>query len=321
MVFTFRATVGFSTALVAGLYLIAAQALPAERDVSQLIAEGGQLSLNGDQQGALARFEKALQEAPRSFEAYLGLGTTLDLLGRYSEAQRQIRKSIDVAPNADAKTQAARAMAVSYAFECKPAEAAKYEKQIFDSHLAAQNYTSAGETGNELARIYLECGQLDQAYDWYQNAYNTALKGPDISAHDKDLWGFRWESGQLRISARRGAKQIAEKEAAAAKSFVDRLHNPQQEAFLPYLAAYINFHAADYRQAIQNLQKANQKDLFVLELLARAYEKAGQRSSAADACREILQVNVHNVANAFARPTAKRILAKETTNSGARSAH
>lgn len=318
MVLTFRAALGFSTALLAGLYLVAAQALPAEGDISQLIAEGRQLSLNGDQQGALARFEKALQEGPRSFEAYLGLGTTLDLLGRYSEAQRQIRKSIDVAPNADAKTQAARAMAVSYAFERKPAEAAKYEKQIFNSHVAAQNYTSAGETGNELARIYLECGYLDQAYDWYQNAYNTALKGPDVSAHDKDLWGFRWESGQLRVSARRGAKLIAEKEAAAAKAFVDRLRNPQQEAFLPYLAGYIDFHAANYQQAIQDLQKANLKDLFVLELLARAYDKTGQRSKATDTCREILQVNVHNIANAFARPTAKRILAMSTRSPGAR---
>jgi hypothetical protein len=199
-------------------------------------------------------------------------------------------------------------MAVSYAFERKPAQAAKYEKQIFDSHVAAQNYTSAGETGNELARIYLECGELDQAYDWYQRAYNTALKKPDASTQDKDLWGFRWESGQLRVSARRGAKQMAEKEAAAAKAFVDRLRNPRQEAFLPYLSGYINFHAANYQQAIQDLQKANQKDLFVLELLARAYEKTGERSSATDICGEILKFNTHNVANAFARPTAKRIL-------------
>jgi tetratricopeptide (TPR) repeat protein len=308
MLLTRRAAVSSSITLLAGMCLLAGEAAPAEGDVSQLIEQGRQLSANGDQRGALGAFQKALQQAPRSFEAYLSVGTTLDLLGRYSEAQQHFRKSIEVAPNADAKTEAARAMAVSYAFERKPAQAAKYEKQIFDSHVAAQNYTSAGETGNELARIYLECGELDQAYDWYQRAYNTALKKPDASTQDKDLWGFRWESGQLRVSARRGAKQMAEKEAAAAKAFVDRLRNPRQEAFLPYLSGYINFHAANYQQAIQDLQKANQKDLFVLELLARAYEKTGERSSATDICGEILKFNTHNVANAFARPTAKRIL-------------
>jgi tetratricopeptide (TPR) repeat protein len=318
MLLTRRAAVSSSTKLLAGMCLFAGKAAPAEGDVSQLIEQGRQLGTKGDQQAALAAFQKALQQAPRSFEAHLSMGTTLDLLGRYSEAQRHFRKSIEVAPDADAKTRAARAMAISYAFERKPAQAAKYEKQIFDSHLSAQNYTSAPETGDELARIYLECGELDQAYDWYQRAYNTALKKPDASEEDKDLWGFRWESGQARVTARRGAKGIAEKELAAAKAFVDRLHNPQQEAFLPYLAAYINFHAANYHDAIADLENANRKDLFVLELLARTYEKAGQRSSAADVCNGILKFNMHNIANAFARPTAKRILAMSKADPGGR---
>lgn len=268
--------------------------------------------MQGNQQAALEQFQKAVQQAPDSFEAHLAMGTTLDLLGNYAEAQQHIRKSIDVAPNADAKTQAARAMAVSYAFERKPEEAAKYEKQIFDSHLAAKNYTNAAEIGDELARIYLECGQLGEAYDWYQRAYNTALKKPDASAKDKDLWGFRWEAGQARVAARRGEAKVAAKEVAAAKAFVDRLHDPQQQAFLPYLAGYVDFYAKNYSAAITELEKANQKDLFVLNLLARAHEKSNQKAEAEDFCNQILKRNTHNIANAFARPTAKRILGRQS---------
>src|SRR6185437_5437083 len=291
--------------------LFGIQALAAAPDVTELIKQGRQLSMAGDQRGALAQFQKALQQSPDLFEAQWGMGTTLDLLGKYAEAQRHIRKMIELAPNPDAKTQAARAMVVSYAFERKPAGAAKYEKQIFDSHLAAHNFAGAAETADELARIYLECGNLDQAYDWYQKGYNTALKKPDISAQEKDLWGFRWDAGQARVAARRGETQIAEKELAAARAFLDRLHNPQQEAFFPYLIAYIHFYAGNYAAAITDLEKANQKDPFVLELLARAYEKSGQRSKAEDTCGAILKFSMHNIANAFARPSARQMLRRK----------
>ncbi len=305
-----RIVAGFAAALPVSICLFSVKARPAQADVSQLIAQGRQLSMQGDQQGALEQFRKAIQSAPESFDANLSMGTTLDLLGRYSEAQRHIHKSIEVANDAEAKTQAARAMAVSFAFERKPAEAAKFEKLVFDSHLAAASYTRAAEIGDELARIYLECGQLDQAYDWYQRAYNTALKKPGITAQDKDLWGFRWEAGQARVAARRGENEIAAKEVAAAKAFVDRLHDPQQQAFLPYLSGYLAFYAQDYPSAITELKNANQKDLFVLHLLARAYEKVNQKSEAAGICNNILSFNTHNIANAFARPAAQRILGR-----------
>jgi tetratricopeptide (TPR) repeat protein len=286
----------------------------AEADVPQQIAQGRQLSKQGNQEGALEQFQKAVQAAPESFEAHLAMGTTLDLLGRYAEAQQHIRKSIEVAKDAEAKTQAARAMAVSFAFERKPAEAAKYEKQIFNSHLAAGNYTRAAEIGDELARIYLECGHLDQAYDWYQRAYNTALKKSGITAQDKDLWGFRWEAGQARVAARRGEKEVAAKEVIAAKAFVDRLRDPQQQAFVPYLSGYLAFYAKNYPEAITELKNANPKDLFVLDSLARAYERSGQASEAVRVSNDILKINTHNIANAFARPTAKRILGRQNAN-------
>ena len=53
------------------------------------------------------------------------------------------------------------------------------------------------------------------------------------------------------------------------------------------------------------MQKANQKDPFILVLLAQAYEKSGEQQQASDYYRRVLQINVHNPTNAFARPLAK----------------
>jgi len=307
MVLTRTAAIS-SIALLSLVCLFAESALAAAPDVTELIKQGRQASMEGDQQAALAQFQKALEPSPNSYEAHGGMAMTLDLLGRYGEAQRHIQKMLELAPDADAKTQAVRTMAISYAFECKAANAARYEKQVFDSHIAAKKYTDAAETADELARIYLECGNLDQAYDWYQRGYNTALEQPGISAHDKDLWGFRWEAGQARVAARRGEAEVAEKELAAARAFLDRLQNPQQELFFPYLSGYVHFYAGNYTAALADLEKANPKDPFVLELLARAYEKSGDKSKADDTCRAILKFGMHNIANAFARPAAKKML-------------
>jgi hypothetical protein len=68
---------------------------------------------------------------------------------------------------------------------------------------------------------------------------------------------------------------------------------------------------------VNDLKNANQKDLFVLDLLARAYEKSNQKSNAASICDGILKINIHNLGNAFARPDAKRMLGEQGANTQA----
>ena len=76
--------------------------------------------------------------------------------------------------------------------------------------------------------------------------------------------------------------------------------------FYPYLSGYVAFYLGDYKTAIAELQKADQKDPFVLSLLAQAYEKSGDKAQALDYYRKVLTINSHSPTNAFARPLAKR---------------
>ncbi len=196
-------------------------------------------------------------------------------------------------------------MAISYAFEHKAQDAAKYEQDVFDSQLAAKDYYAAGETADELARIYIESGDLDNAYKWYQTGYETGLKQPDITDSRKNVWGFRWENAQARIAARKGNREEAQKHVDAAKTYLDKANDPQQQSFYPYLTGYVAFYEGDYKTAIADLQNANQRDPFILSLLAQSYEKTGDKTQAMELYRKILTFNMHNPTNAFARPLAK----------------
>jgi tetratricopeptide (TPR) repeat protein len=273
-----------------------------------LVKQGEKLNSEGKQDEALALYRQALEMSPNLYEAQLASGMALDLKGNYGEARQHLTKAIELAP-ADSKQQALRTIAFSYAFERNANEAAKFEQQVFDARMFAHDFTSAAETANELARIYLESGDTTNAYKWYQSGYETAQHKPDLSEAEKNLWLFRWENAQARIAARNGKMDQVQQHVAAAKAALDKANNPDQARFFPYLTGYVAFYAGDYKTAIADLQKADQRDPLILVLLGESYEKSGDPSQAMDYYRKVLSSNAHNPTNAFARPLATKKLA------------
>ncbi len=292
---------------VVSLNLHAAGQSPAASDPLEMVKQGRALLGEGKHDEAMALYRKALAAAPDLYEAHQAMGVALDLGGQYGEARKHLTKAIELA-RPDAKSQALRTMAMSYAFERKCQEAAQYEQQVFDAQLAMQNFTGAAETANESARICLESGSVDEAFRLYQSGHDTALRKTDLTQAERDLWDFRWEHAQARINARRGKHDDARKHMAAAKALLDKGGNPEQAPFYPYLAGYVAFYAADYSTALAELQKADQRDPFILSLIAQTYEKSGDQAKALEYYRKVMASNAHNPTNAFARPLAKQKL-------------
>ncbi|MGC1450037.1 MAG: tetratricopeptide repeat protein [Candidatus Sulfotelmatobacter sp.] len=307
--------------MICTLFLLAALALaqspaqpsapskaPVPGSPADLVLRGDKLSREGKLDDAQALYRQALDKSPNLYEAHLAMGIALDLQGNYAEARVHFAKAIEVAP-ADSKTQALRAMAVSYAFESNADKAAEPETQVFNTRLANSDWVGAAETCNELARIYLESGDPDHAYKWYKMGYETIAHKPALTDADKNLWLFRWESAQARIAARRGQANEAQPHVVAAKAALDKANNPDQARFYPYLTGYVAFYAADYKTAIAELQKADQHDPLILALLGEACEKSGDAAQAKAYYQKVLESNAHNPTNAFARPLAKKKLA------------
>jgi tetratricopeptide (TPR) repeat protein len=188
--------------------------------------------------------------------------------------------------------------------------------QAFNLQMKESKFVDAAGTANELARIQLESGDIDNAYRSYKIGYDTANKAPDLKPADKDLWEFRWEHALARIAARRGNKFEAQKHVAAAKVALDKMNNPAQAIFYPYLTGYVAFYTGDMKTAITDLQQADQKDPFILALLAQAYEKTGDDAKAMELYRKVLTFNSHNPTNAFARPIAKKALGSSSAGVG-----
>ncbi len=285
-----------------------AQASAPSDEAQALVKQGQKLNNQGKQDEALKLYRQALEKSPDSYEAHLESGVALDLKGDYSVAREHIKKAIAVAP-ADQKNRALRLMAFSYAFEGNSADAEKYEKQVFDALLAKPDFEAAAGVADELARIKLESGDIDGAASWYKIGHDTAMRKTDMKDADKNLWAFRWAHAQARIAARRGQRDEAQRQVAAAKVALEKANNPDQAQFYPYLTGYVAFYGGDYQTAITDLQKANQKDPFILVLLAQSYEKAGDAARAKEYYGKVMANNGHGPTNAFARPVARKKLA------------
>jgi tetratricopeptide (TPR) repeat protein len=280
---------------------------PVPGSPADLVQQGEKLSQAGKQDEALALFTRALDKSPDLYEAHLAMGEALDLKGDYAAAREHFTKAIEAAPAAS-KAQALRAMGVSYAFENNPYKAAEPEMQVFNARLAKSDSEGAAETCNELARIYLESGDPDHAFKWYKMGYTTVSQKQDMDAADKSLWLFRWESAQARVAARRGNADEAHQHVAAAKAVLDKGNIPGQVHFYPYLTGYVAFYTGDFKTAIAELQKADQHEPLNVSLLAQAYEKSGDPAQAKIYYGKVLELNVHNATNAFARPLARKKL-------------
>jgi tetratricopeptide (TPR) repeat protein len=281
--------------------------------VQDALRQGRQALTDGHLDDAIAQYQKAQQLAPNLPQPYLAAGNALDLKGDYDAARKQFAKAIDVAQG-QAKIQAWKSMAISYAFTEDGKDAEKYEKMAYDQQIAAPYYYDAGETADELARIYLEANDPVDALKWYRTGYEAGIKEPNIAAACKDLWDFRWENAQARVAARRGQRAEAQKHVAAAKAIFDKGTNPDQARFVPYLTGYVTFYLGDYKGALADLQKADQRDPFILLLEAEAHEKLND-GQAMDLYRKIMTFTSHNPPNAFARPIAEKKVGSSTSSS------
>ena len=277
--------------------------------LAELAGQARKLQDNGQRSEAIVLYRQILAQDPRSADAHIGLGESLDLEGKFSEARQHLRQGIELSHDEDINA-ALSAMGVSYAFEANATEAAKYYQRAFDRHVKAGGLDSAGGTANGLGRVYLETGDFANAEKWYRTGYETASKVTGRTPAQADLTEMRWHHAQARIAARRKQFDIARKHVEEVRAIVERGQlGASQRANHPHVAGYVAFYQGNPDLAIAELSKADQEDPFILSLLAQAYEQKKDLAKARELYAKIMALSSHSLQMAFARPLAGRRLA------------
>jgi tetratricopeptide (TPR) repeat protein len=287
---------------------MAVPAAAAQKTVAAQLQDADKLLSSGDIEGAAAALRKIVAASPSLFEARLPLGRALDLEGRHADARVHLEQALRLASDDEQRTDALVALGISYAFESKADEAARYFQRAFDADIKADERGAAAGRANALGRIYLESGNVQKAEEWYKTGYESAKKIPGLPAPQAALWEMRWHNAMGRIAARTGQRDAALKHAAEAKTVLDRGGNENQAVFYPYLLGYIAFFSKDYKGAVDELLKGDQQDPFVLGLIAQSYQRLGDKARAGEYFGKVMAIPQHSINSAFARPAARAFL-------------
>jgi tetratricopeptide (TPR) repeat protein len=292
--------------LVLALVSVSPSAAVARQGPPAEVAAAEKQLAAGDVTGAIAALEAIVAASPKSVDARLALGRALDLEGRHEAARTHLEEAVALATTD--RNAALTALGVSYAFESKPDEAARYYQRAFDAQVQADDRAAAAGLANALGRVYLESGNLQKADQWYTTGYEMARKVPGLTAAQAALWEMRWHNAQGRLAARRGDRAGAAKHADAVKIALDKGVAESQRVYHPYLLGYIAFYAKDYRGAIAELLKSDQQDPFVLGLIAQSYQRLGDRDKAGEYFKKVMAERDHTINAAFSRPLARAFL-------------
>ncbi len=236
----------------------------------------------------------------------------LDLKLDFTRARRHLSRALELS-SADDRPQVLSALAVSYAFEGKAREASTFYKRLLDAQTTTSDFAGAAATANALGRVYLETGEVADARRWYETGYEYARRQPEPESAGAQLklWEFRWIHARARLAARSGNKAEAARLAKDARALIAATPTLAEQApAQQYLDGYVALYAKDYAGAIAALETADERDPFVLALLAQAWQGKGDATRARDTWQRVLAIGSHNLQNAFARPKAVKALRK-----------
>jgi len=255
---------------------------PGERLVPVLLGQIYQGNAQG--QKARAQFEKALAIGPDSPRMRAFVANDDLMHGEYKKAKANFAAVEKMLPKGTASFPVRYGLAFAHLYEGDPDAAIR----ALDTYL--KEYKDSGATQgfpevfiwNSIARINLENGRTEAAMKAYENGY-ASIPGSNIPDDQKQIWLGRLHHGKCRTLARMGKSEEAWKEAETVREMIEK-GGDAGKPFLPayhYLAGYVMLEKGDVGKALEHLKQANvPADPFHTLLLARAFERAGDKENA-----------------------------------------
>lgn len=283
---------------------------PQERLFFMLL--GQNLAGVGKQEEAKAAFEKAIALDPSTPRAYGFVGNYYLMTGDYAKAREMYRLAKAKTPADVAPALPAYSTAFIHLYEGHPDDAIATLRSYLDEYKTKKVPSDLPEVfiWNSIARINLENGRLEEAMKSYEKGFES-VPGSTLSDEQKKIWNGRLHHGRGRTLARMGKHEEAWAEAETIKKMIDE-GGEAGKPFLPayhYLAGYVKLEKGDYPAAIDHLKQADQTDPFHVLLLARAYDKAGDKENARKAYEAVVNSPQNGLDRALAYREAKARLA------------
>jgi tetratricopeptide (TPR) repeat protein len=266
----------------------------------------------GKQEEAKAAFEKAIALDPATPRAYSFVGSYYVMKGDYEKARGMFRQARARTPAGVAPGQPTYGIVFTQLYEGHVDEALSTLRSYLDEYKTKKAASDLPEVfiWNSIARINLENGRTEEAMKAYESGFQS-VPGSTLPEEQKKIWLGRLHHGRGRTLARMGKHEEAWAEAQTIRKMIDE-GGEAGKPFEPsyhYLAGYVKLEKGDYPAAIEHLKQADLDDPFHKLLLARAYDKAGDKENARKAYQDVVDSPQNGLDRALAYREAKARLA------------
>jgi tetratricopeptide (TPR) repeat protein len=279
---------------------------PGERLFFMLLGQNA--AALGKHEEAKAAFEKAIALDPATPRAYSFVGNYHLMKGDYEKAREMYRLARSKTPMGVPPGNPTYGTAFTHLYEGRVDEALATLKGYLEEYKKMPAASDFPEVfiWNSIARINLENGRLDEAMKAYEKGFES-VPGSPLPEEQKKIWLGRLHHGRGRTLARMGKHEEAWVEAETIKKMIDE-GGEAGKPFLPayhYLAGYVKLEKGDYPAAIEHFKQGDALDPFQRLLMARAYEKSGDKESARKAYKEVVDSTQNGLDRALSYREAK----------------
>jgi tetratricopeptide (TPR) repeat protein len=286
-----------------------AKEYPGERLVQVIL---GQLYA-GDNKADLARaaFERANAIGPRTARVQAFLAGDDLLKGNYAKARASYQAVEKGLPKGSVPFAIRFGVTFSHLYEGDADAALESLRTYLAEYRAGGLDQQFPEVfiWNAMARINLENGRLAEAMKDYEKGYES-VPASSLPEDQKKTWLGRLHHGKCRVLAKMGKHQEAWAEAETVRKMIEEGGEAAKQYWpaYHYLAAYVKLEAGEYDKAVEHITQADPNDPFHALLLARAYEKLGQKDDARKAYEKVVQSQWPGIERPLSYPEAKRKL-------------
>ena len=276
---------------------------PGERLVQVIL---GQL-YQGDNQAEKARvaFQKTQAIGPKTARVEAFLANDDLLKGRYAKARATYQSVEKSLPKGSVPFAIRFGVTFSHLYEGHVDAALESLRTYLAEYKANRLDTQFPEVfiWNAMARINLENGRLEEAMKDYES-----VPGSNQPEDQKQIWLGRLHHGKARTLAKMGKIQEAWAETETIKKMIEAGGEPAKQYWpaYHYVAGYVKLEAGEYDAALEHLKQADMKNPFDTLLLARAYEKLGQKEEAKKTYQRVVDSEWPGIERPLAFPEASK---------------
>lgn len=193
-----------------------------------LLTEGHGIYNTGDYQGAIAKYDEAIQSDPYSDDAYYWRASAMYGLKKYRDALPYYDKALEINPN---KEQAYYYRALS-----------KYNEKLYDESLP--DFNKAIELNSDVSAMYYWRGETQYVLKMYNEAILDLTKALELNG--KDAYAFK---------ARANSYYMLEKYKEARVDYTRTMELNPEDNSVYYWRGVCQYYTENYAQCVSDFRK------------------------------------------------------------------